>query len=178
MFEPRSTFYKVSLYLFSSSIVQVQHLNLLFNPVSWSWSWSVRCFILQCGSICRISILHLASQHHTPDRPLSSVPDSDETTAAVGATNPNPLPQQLGNHALPPGSEREVASVLHPRVAVLLGVDRRYHLPLLLCRLLSIAPAGWWIFKVTVGLLVKYEELLRDPSMLLEVEMVLAVLWV
>lgn len=34
--------------------------------------------------------------------------------------------------------------VLHPRVAVLLGVDKRWHLPLLFCRALSIAPAGWW----------------------------------
>lgn len=35
-------------------------------------------------------------------------------------------------------------SVLHPRVAVILGVDRRWHIPLLFCRALSTAPAAWW----------------------------------
>jgi hypothetical protein len=34
--------------------------------------------------------------------------------------------------------------VLHPRVAVLLGVEGRWHLPLLFCRALSTAPAAWW----------------------------------
>ena len=33
---------------------------------------------------------------------------------------------------------------LHPRVAVLLGVDRRWLGPLLACRALSMAPAIWW----------------------------------
>ncbi|RDW63850.1 hypothetical protein BP5796_10352 [Coleophoma crateriformis] len=40
-------------------------------------------------------------------------------------------------------SEQE-NSVLHPRVAVLLGVDKRWHLPLLLCRAISTVPAAWW----------------------------------
>src|SRR6202041_978303 len=35
-------------------------------------------------------------------------------------------------------------SVLHPRVAVLLGVEKHWHLPLLFCRALSTAPAAWW----------------------------------
>jgi hypothetical protein len=36
------------------------------------------------------------------------------------------------------------ASQRHPRVAVLLGIDRRWHLPLIICRGLSTAPAAWW----------------------------------
>ena len=32
----------------------------------------------------------------------------------------------------------------HPRVAVLLGVNARWHIPLLMCRALSTAPAAWW----------------------------------
>lgn len=34
--------------------------------------------------------------------------------------------------------------MLHPRVAVLLGVERHWHFPLLFCRALSTAPAVWW----------------------------------
>jgi len=33
---------------------------------------------------------------------------------------------------------------LHPRVAVLLGVEKHWHFPLLFCRALSTAPAAWW----------------------------------
>ena len=35
-------------------------------------------------------------------------------------------------------------SVSHPRIAVLLGVNARWHIPLLICRALSTAPAAWW----------------------------------
>ncbi|EEH34838.2 hypothetical protein PAAG_05885 [Paracoccidioides lutzii Pb01] len=38
----------------------------------------------------------------------------------------------------------DVVSALHPRVAVILGVDRRWHIPLLFCRGLSVLPAAWW----------------------------------
>lgn len=37
-----------------------------------------------------------------------------------------------------------MASALHPRVAVILGVDRRWYVPLLVCRALSTLPAAWW----------------------------------
>lgn len=36
------------------------------------------------------------------------------------------------------------ASKLHPRVAVILGVDRKWYLPLVVCRALSVGPALWW----------------------------------
>ena len=35
-------------------------------------------------------------------------------------------------------------SVLHPRVAVILGIDRHWHFLLVFCRALSTAPAAWW----------------------------------
>lgn len=35
-------------------------------------------------------------------------------------------------------------SKLHPRVAVILGVDRKWYLPLVICRALSVVPALWW----------------------------------
>ncbi|GAM43762.1 hypothetical protein TCE0_060r18838 [Talaromyces pinophilus] len=36
------------------------------------------------------------------------------------------------------------ASKLHPRVAVILGVDRKWYLPLVVCRAMSVGPALWW----------------------------------
>ena len=33
---------------------------------------------------------------------------------------------------------------LYPRVAVLLGVDRKWYIPLLICRALYTLPAAWW----------------------------------
>lgn len=36
------------------------------------------------------------------------------------------------------------SSKLSPRVAVILGVDRKWYLPLVICRALSVAPALWW----------------------------------
>ncbi|KAI2786646.1 hypothetical protein POX_g09034 [Penicillium oxalicum] len=46
----------------------------------------------------------------------------------------------------PHGSDvgQNLSSPLHPRVAVILGVDRRWHIPLLVCRALSTLPAAWW----------------------------------
>ncbi|KKA18505.1 hypothetical protein T310_7542 [Rasamsonia emersonii CBS 393.64] len=41
----------------------------------------------------------------------------------------------------PPSSDR---AALHPRVAVILGVDRKWYVPLLVCRALSVVPAAWW----------------------------------
>lgn len=49
------------------------------------------------------------------------------------------------SHA-PPSSDRghTAPSALHPRVAVILGVDRKWYIPLLVCRALSTLPAAWW----------------------------------
>jgi polyferredoxin len=51
--------------------------------------------------------------------------------------------------------------VLHPRVAVLLGIQKHWHLPLLFCRALSTAPAAWWGLRCALTFL---GELLLDES--------------
>ena len=49
----------------------------------------------------------------------------------------------------------------HPRVAVLLGVNARWHIPLLICRALSTAPAAWWGLRCAFTFL---RELLRSDG--------------
>lgn len=69
------------------------------------------------------------TQHHVASPPLS--------TAAAAAQPPSkPKPT-----APPPPRRR---SVLHPSIAVLLGVNTHWHIPLLVCRGLSTLPAAWW----------------------------------
>ncbi|KZF20501.1 hypothetical protein L228DRAFT_270568 [Xylona heveae TC161] len=60
-----------------------------------------------------------------------------------------------------PSPPPSAASALHPRVAVLLGVSRRWHLPLLVGRALSTAPAAWWGLRCMFTFL---EEFLRDDN--------------
>ncbi|KMP00277.1 hypothetical protein CIRG_00419 [Coccidioides immitis RMSCC 2394] len=59
---------------------------------------------------------------------------------------PPPSPSNVSSKASPrtPSPQTVTTNPLHPRVAVILGVDRRWYLPLLVCRALSIAPAAWW----------------------------------
>ncbi|CAL3968076.1 unnamed protein product [Diplocarpon coronariae] len=72
----------------------------------------------------------------TPRRPLAS------TSRGPPLPPPRyPLSSPPNRHPARPDHEN---SVLHPRVAVLLGVERHWHLPLLFCRALSTAPAVWW----------------------------------
>lgn len=85
-------------------------------------------------------------------RPHSSVPltssiqppvdSNDKAVAPSAASTPPPSTSHTPNsneasHAAGP-------SALHPRVAVILGVDRRWYIPLLVCRALSTVPAAWW----------------------------------
>lgn len=53
------------------------------------------------------------------------------------------------------------SSKLHPRVAVILGVDRKWYLPLVICRALSVGPALWWGLRCAFTFLA---ELLRIRS--------------
>ncbi|KAJ5772167.1 hypothetical protein N7520_002696 [Penicillium odoratum] len=55
--------------------------------------------------------------------------------SSTSSTSHTPLSSDAGQAA---------SSPLHPRVAVILGVDRRWHIPLLVCRALSTLPAAWW----------------------------------
>lgn len=72
--------------------------------------------------------------------PPSPVSSRSPSLANLRATSDGQdLPSQHGDAA---ASERP--STLHPRVAVILGVDRRWYVPLLICRALSVVPAAWW----------------------------------
>lgn len=78
-------------------------------------------------------------------------------------------------------------SVSHPRIAVLLGVNSQWYIPLLICQALSTAPAAWWGLRCAFTFL---GELLRsDGTAVLEdkwtvekrfrvTEVFLAILWV
>lgn len=96
-----------------------------------------------------------------------------------------PLQQARANrtwHA----DEGRTAGVLHPRVAVLLGVDKIWHLPLLLCRALSVVPAAWWGLRCSLTFLVALlsdEEATADLTWSVErrfriTEVFLAIIWV
>ena len=76
----------------------------------------------------------------------------------------------------------------HPRVAVVLGVNARWHVPLLTCRALSTVPAAWWGLRCAFTFL---GELLLSEGMSLQsrevwtvekrfrvTEVFLAILWV
>ena len=43
-------------------------------------------------------------------------------------------------------------SAKYPRVAVLLGVDRKWYVPLVLCRALTVSAAVWWVVTNTFAL--------------------------
>ncbi|KAJ5999122.1 hypothetical protein N7451_006932 [Penicillium sp. IBT 35674x] len=79
-----------------------------------------------------------------PPVSFSSRPFAKEVASAVSPVAP-PSPTSSTSHT-PLGSDagQAASSPLHPRVAVILGVDRRWHIPLLVCRALSTLPAAWW----------------------------------
>lgn len=70
--------------------------------------------------------------------------------AAAKAAYSCPLasPDPPSYDELPPTTvsalETPSKSALHPRIAVLLGVSASWHVPLLVARALSTAPAMWW----------------------------------
>ncbi|PLN83302.1 N-glycosylation protein-domain-containing protein [Aspergillus taichungensis] len=66
--------------------------------------------------------------------------------AYTTATAAPPSPASSTSHD-PGRNDAEHAtttSTLHPRVAVILGVDRKWYLPLIICRALSTVPSAWW----------------------------------
>jgi len=87
----------------------------------------------------------------------------------------------------PVNATAKASNALHPRVAVLLGVNVRWHIPLLICRALSTAPAAWWGLRCAFTFL---GELLRSDGMVTQgetwsveqrfrvTEVFLAILWV
>ena len=79
---------------------------------------------------------------------LASSPDPPSYAASFSPPRVNVEPTTL-------------PSVSHPRVAVLLGVNARWHIPLLICRALSTAPAAWWGLRCALTFL---RELLRSDG--------------
>lgn len=79
-------------------------------------------------SVCR-SFLLLAS----PDPP-----SYEDTTAPTDPPAVNPLGENISP------TQKRRPSTVHPRVAVLLGVNANWNIPLLLCRAFSTAPSLWW----------------------------------
>ncbi|KAJ5377749.1 uncharacterized protein N7496_005158 [Penicillium cataractarum] len=79
--------------------------------------------------------------------PLPSLQGQFLKEVASHTTQPAvpPSPTSDTSHT-PLGSDagQTTSSPLHPRVAVILGVDRRWYIPLLVCRALSTLPAAWW----------------------------------
>lgn len=50
--------------------------------------------------------------------------------------------------------------MLQPRLAVVLGLPRIWHLPLFACRLLSVGPAIWWSLGILIRLLMQLHALM------------------
>lgn len=109
------------------------------------------------GCACRSPLTPLATLplHGVP------VPPYETSSSPPFLTLPTALPPattaQIDGHApdspaMPgnAGGRRSSIPLLkvpnprHPRVAVLLGVDRRWNIPLMLCRALSTSSALWW----------------------------------
>ena len=63
---------------------------------------------------------------------------------AAALASPPPPSYEAISSSLPVKNHAAVSNALHPRVAVLLGVNARWHIPLLICRALSTVPAVWW----------------------------------
>lgn len=66
---------------------------------------------------------------------MASAPSSAVPPSPTSDSSHTPLSSDAGQTG---------SSPLHPRVAVILGVDRRWYIPLLVCRALSTLPAAWW----------------------------------
>ena len=126
--------------------------------------------LLRGGRICRERVERLAPQRNASPPPYSPPPAQPPSESDLNLSPPVPpellrppapsSPSQFAKEvasAVPPsptsstshtplGSDAGQAgpSPLHPRVAVILGVDRRWYIPLLVCRALSTLPAAWW----------------------------------
>ena len=109
---------------------------------------------------------HLISDKVTTPPLLRSLTYSNPTRADAAALASSPPPSYEASSSLPTlatidSSNGRSFDALHPRVAVLLGVKPKWHIPLLICRALSTAPAGWWGLRCALTFL---GELLRSDG--------------
>ena len=75
---------------------------------------------------------------------MPSEPTKEVASPSAPAAFP-PSPTSSTSHSpLSSDAGHTAQSALHPRVAVILGVDRKWYIPLLVCRALSTLPAAWW----------------------------------
>ena len=135
-------------YLYSLSLPLTANFLFYF---CFSCVHSRRPFQLRCGSICP-NLLSLASHRRPP-------PSSRTSLRGPSCPPPDYTPSSPLN--LHPAQPDHKNSVLHPRVAVLLGVERHWHFPLLFCRGLSTAPSAWWGLRCALTFM---GELLLDES--------------
>ncbi|KAA8645648.1 uncharacterized protein ATNIH1004_007067 [Aspergillus tanneri] len=79
--------------------------------------------------------------------PISAASFRDKAVAPASAPSAIVPPSPSSTTSQTPSSQdvgHTTSSALHPRVAVILGVDRKWYLPLLICRAMSTVPAAWW----------------------------------
>ncbi|KAJ5357929.1 hypothetical protein N7541_005087, partial [Penicillium brevicompactum] len=76
----------------------------------------------------------------------ATVPASTEAKEVASPSPLDAVPSPTPTPRAPPSSDagHTATSALHPRVAVILGVDRKWYIPLLVCRALSTLPSAWW----------------------------------
>lgn len=112
---------------------------------------------------------HGTTSSQTNSQPLHcsrSLTYSNPTHADAAALASSPPPSYEASSSLPTlatadSNNGRSFDALHPRVAVLLGVKPKWHIPLLICRALSTAPAGWWGLRCALTFL---GELLRSDG--------------
>ncbi|OBT99223.2 hypothetical protein VE01_02594 [Pseudogymnoascus verrucosus] len=78
------------------------------------------------------------SNHAAAGLPLST------TTSSKPPHQPSKQKPTAPTSRQDPRQDTRRRSVLHPSIAVLLGVNTHWHIPLLICRGLSTLPAAWW----------------------------------
>ncbi|TRX93986.1 hypothetical protein FHL15_005064 [Xylaria flabelliformis] len=103
--------------------------------------------------------------------------------------NPTPNHDHTHHHHHPPDNnnnklERPVAvSLLQPRVAVLLGLPKRWYRTLSICRLLCLVPCFWWGVRIALRFLVAqvlrrlHQVETNEEASLMLTETLLAALW-
>lgn len=98
----------------------------------------------------------------SPSEGSAAATAASSTSVSTSATNDD------GSSSRPPYWHRSSSSsnntvarptLLQPRVAVVLGVPGRWHLPLFACRLLSVGPAIWWSLGILIRLLIQLHAL-------------------
>ena len=93
---------------------------------------------------CRIVASHIRGRTHYVTVGLSGCCSERCTPTDFLASEAPPSYADISSTASTGSSVVSDRSRLHPRVAVVLGVNARWHTPLLICRALSTAPAAWW----------------------------------